>query len=639
MTIRITGMASGLDTESIIRELTSVDKKNVTKVKNEQKRLEMKQEKWKALNKKVVNFYNKSLSNMRFDGGYAKKSTTVSDDSVASVSGTTSAMNGTQKLSVSSVASAAYMTGGKLKSKGDSKVRLTDSSDGKESATTMADLGVTGKQKLSIKFGDGNEDKMEVEVSESDSLKDVLSRINSATSTNGNKVRVNFDENQGRLYLSSTKTGAAASFAIDGEGSDSGLVKALGLASGDDAVIKTGEKVQAPSKMYSVDRIKRLGVTAEDKLKFKVGGNEFSLDLDPEKSVNDLIASMKDLASELDISFDEDNQQFVVRNGDFEANSEVGAKFGFAKKAEDDSYVSAMTTDNSAKASYIGGADAKITLNGVEYTSDTNSFEINGLTINAKKTTGEGESVTITTQDDTSGVYDMIKGFMKEYNDLINEMATLYSADRNKDFDFLTSEQKEEMTDDEIEDWNKKIDESIMSKDQTLGKVMQAMRQSMLGSYDLTDKNGNTMKVSLSTFNINTLSYFEAEAGERYAYHIAGDEDDEYSSGKTAMSGTQLLKDAIVDDPTLVQNFFKNLSKDLYTKLGDMMKSTEFSSSYTLYEDKLMKKNYDNYKTKIKSAEDKLASREDAYYKQFAQMEKAMTNLNSQQSSLAGMIG
>ena len=58
MPIRITGMNSGLDTESIITALTQKKQDRVNTAKNDQKKLTWKQDKWKELNKKVLSFYN-----------------------------------------------------------------------------------------------------------------------------------------------------------------------------------------------------------------------------------------------------------------------------------------------------------------------------------------------------------------------------------------------------------------------------------------------------------------------------------------------------------------------------------------------------------------------------------------------------
>ena len=78
MPIRITGMNSGLDTESIITELVkakSVKKDSLVKA---QTKLEWKQDAWKDLNAKVYALYSKTLSNMRLESDYTKKNTKVS---------------------------------------------------------------------------------------------------------------------------------------------------------------------------------------------------------------------------------------------------------------------------------------------------------------------------------------------------------------------------------------------------------------------------------------------------------------------------------------------------------------------------------------------------------------------------------
>ena len=235
----------------------------------------------------------------------------------------------------------------------------------------------------------------------------------------------------------------------------------------------------------------------------------------------------------------------------------------------------------------------------------------------------------------------MVKGFLKEYNELIGEMFTLYNADDAKDYDILTKEQKDEMTDDEIEDWNKKIEDGLLSKDATIFRVMSEMKKIMMNSYDfgeieINKETGKEVQVrtSMWSFGIATLGYFESEEGDRNKWHIYGDEDDEKTS-----SQEDKLKAKIEKDPGLVRDFFKSISQEMYTKLGDLMKSTDFSSAYTLYEDKQMKKQVSTYKTQLKEAQDKLSKAEDKYYDRFAQMEKAMTKLNEQTNSLAGMLG
>ena len=58
-----------------------------------------------------------------------------------------------------------------------------------------------------------------------------------------------------------------------------------------------------------------------------------------------------------------------------------------------------------------------------------------------------------------------------------------------------------------------------------------------------------------------------------------------------------------------------------------------------MYNDKQMKKEIDSYKKSVKQWEDRIADQEDAYYKKFTAMEKALANLNSSQTALSGMVG
>ena len=75
MAIRITGMYSGLDTESIISELASAQSVKKNKLVKAQTKLSWKQDAWKALNTKIYSFYTNVLDNMRFEGSYLKKMT------------------------------------------------------------------------------------------------------------------------------------------------------------------------------------------------------------------------------------------------------------------------------------------------------------------------------------------------------------------------------------------------------------------------------------------------------------------------------------------------------------------------------------------------------------------------------------
>lgn len=276
----------------------------------------------------------------------------------------------------------------------------------------------------------------------------------------------------------------------------------------------------------------------------------------------------------------------------------------------------------------ITGKDARIELNGVEYTSNTNGFSINGLTINAQAETKDGP-ITITTNVDTQAIYDKIKDFLTEYNNVINEMTRLYNADSAKDYEPLTDEEREAMSDEQIEKWENKIKDSLLRRDGSLNSIMSTMVNSMSQSFEV-----DGVKLSLGSFGISTLGFLNSAKDEQYAFHIDGDEDDENTSGKK-----DKLMAAIEENPDQLMGFMQKLMGSLYENIDQKMKSTELSSAYKVYNDKEMDKEATRIEQMIKKWEDKISDKEEYYYDKFTQMEVALSKLQSQTSSISGLLG
>jgi flagellar hook-associated protein 2 len=287
-----------------------------------------------------------------------------------------------------------------------------------------------------------------------------------------------------------------------------------------------------------------------------------------------------------------------------------------------------ITIPISEGATRVNGQDARIILNDAEFTSDSNTFSINGLTIKAMSTTKDNEPLTITTDTDTQGLYDKVKDFLSQYNTLINELCSLYNADSASGYEPLTDDEKSSMSDTDIEKWETKIKDSLLRRDSTISGVMNAMTTAMMKTYTV---NGKTY--SLANFGIKTLGYLNAAANENYAYHIDGDEEDDVSSGNT-----DKLMAALNSDPDSVVEFMKQLTSGLYTALDNKMKSSTLSSAYTIYNDKQMASEYSSYTKLISTWEDKIEDMEDRYYSKFSSMETALAKLQSSSSSISSLF-
>lgn len=296
--------------------------------------------------------------------------------------------------------------------------------------------------------------------------------------------------------------------------------------------------------------------------------------------------------------------------------------------------ITATGNSDGTGAVRVEGQDAIIWLNGAKFEGASNTISVNGLTITAQEVTGKDSlgnlnTVSVTTSTDAQGVYDMVKEFLKGYNELINEMDKLYNADSARGYEPLTSEQKEEMTDKDIELWEKKVKDSLLRRDSSLNNIINVMKNSLAGGVDIDGK-----RSYLSEFGIQTAGYLYSEKNERGAYHIDGDKDDGLSASKT-----DKLMAAILEDPERVTEVISGIAGKLYDNMTTAMRSTSLSSTYTVYNDKQMKVEYNRYTEKIADAEEDISWWEDYYRSKFTAMESMLASLNSQQSSLSGLIG
>lgn len=718
MAIRITGMYSGLDTESIINELASAQSYKKNKLVKEQTKLSWKQDAWKALNTKIYSFYTNTLSNMRFQGSYLKKTTKVSNTNAINVTAGENAVNGTQTVKVEKLAKTGYLTGADL-----------TTADGVcfTGGASLKQLGFSGEGSFDVKVGNKS---TTINVSESTTINDVVSQLQSAG------LNASYDQDNQRLFVSSKTTGADANFSLTGNNSKGmDALAALGLLSTNDLAsdeYKTwagyATDATAFDKAVEAEVAKRAAAykTANDALQVEIdqlkadpgyvadktaaelyeevygpeitrqktdeaGDPVYDDQGDPvmetvregglQKEVDDAKTALDNAQKALDelkengASDDEiaeaqqkvDDANTALTEKQSAFNETLG-KYSIVKAVEDreeqigenakyytvdvDGNVSgtgdlesAVRTEfqakvdnavevikngayaSKAKGTKVDGRDAEIMLNGAKFTSASNTFLVNGLTITAQEETAN--DVTITTTEDSDGIYDMIKNFFSEYNKLINEMDSLYNAESSKGYDPLTSEEKKELSDTEVEEWEKKIKDSILRKDSTLSSVSSAMSTALMQGFTV---NGKTMY--LSDFGINTLGYFKSAENEKHAYHINGDKDDSNVSGET-----NTLKQMIASDPETVMQFFSSMSTALYDTLTDKMSTSTMSSAFTVYNDKQMKSDYEDYTEKISKQEEKLNDLIDKWYSKFSAMETALAKLESKNSAVSGMFG
>lgn len=691
----MTGLVSNMDTDTIVKELMSVQNQKKVKIENKITLNEWTTERWEALNSKIKSFHTGILTRIKTQGQYKAKNATSSNESKLSVSAGMNAVNGSYSIKVNKLATSQSMTSaqipditnadGTTKAVGTS-TKLTELGNGWGTGTT-----------INIKNGDK---EVKLDVTADTTVSDFINASKSAGLT------ASFDASQKRIFLSSNKSGAQSNFSVYTSSvadpsiitAKDGLRNQLGYSSASsanraaiDSLLNTfvSEDWGTEAQDTAFDKLNKHLDNATttnyvNQLKTDWEANSSTMDSAAKQAMDNAAAAaeqkyrdglaagqtadpdkIKTLRSNAAAKAASDytaqqKSDFDAGIGNTSANPYYNARLSFqqnldAYKTLNDNLQSSGTTieskdsiaDSDAKLKMLGlvtvsagvidpsstkptgmgfveAADSIVEYNGALIQSSTNEVSVNNLTLNLKGETAVGETISVTVSNNTDGIYDMVKEFVKGYNEILKELNDNYNAKSSRGYDPLTSEQKEAMTEEEVKKWENKIKDSLLRRDDKVSGILSVMRNTLQGNVTVNGK-----RYSLASFGIGSPLYTE-----KGLLHIDGDQEDALRSGNS-----DKLKKAINQDPEAVMTVITTLTSNLYNGLKDKMKTNSMSSSMTFYNDKQMTKDLDNYKKELKKMEDKLADMEDKYYKQFSAMETALSKLNSQSNSLNSIVG
>lgn len=278
------------------------------------------------------------------------------------------------------------------------------------------------------------------------------------------------------------------------------------------------------------------------------------------------------------------------------------------------------------------GKNLKATYDGMEIDHHSNNFEVAGQSSTSSikiEATGIG-STTLSATKNTEGVFDLVKGFVEDYNTLMAEINTLLDAEDTK-LSPLTEEEKAEMSEKEIEKHNEKLKASALRNDSTLRSLRDSLR-SMVADTLVEGADGKL--VSLSSIGITTSNNYK-------------------DNGKLILDEDK-LKEVIESRPDDVAALFtsrtegpdgakpkitQGLATRFYSKLQQSFKGNAQKSTGNLYYDKVLTNNLKSQKKKTATLEEQLETLKQRYYKKFTAMEKMLATINSQSSTIASYLG
>lgn len=194
------GQYTGITSDTIDQLLQS-DELRKTVIQNKIDKINTKSQAWTDISTRLGNLTSK-LDVLQDEATYQTKKVTSSDDTIATISGTSDSMEGSYDLVVKQLATSSKITGG-----------VVSKADGTTKISTKDELGYSGKLTITNGATDGSDTALtvEIDVKATDSLKDIANAINNAkdpsdsTGTKGAGLKATIVNNQ--LVISSEEMG------------------------------------------------------------------------------------------------------------------------------------------------------------------------------------------------------------------------------------------------------------------------------------------------------------------------------------------------------------------------------------------------------------------------------------------------
>ncbi len=343
----------------------------------------------------------------------------------------------------------------------------------------------------------------------------------------------------------------------------------------DKQVTITGEAGKSATSLLGLPDRYEMNTSLSEKMsdivggevKFTINGVDFEYDFTKDydettapngaknKTISKILNDITDKAK-VDISYSEINKRFTIRSKSEGASEKIVANDisgDFLQKLFGNSSIN------------VEGKDATFNLttpNGTStMTKPTNNFSVDGVNYNIAGAK-PGEEISFSLSGDTEDSFNKIKGFIEDYNKLVDELQKKLSEKKYRKFEPLTEEQKKDMKENDIKLWEEKAKSGILRNDSDIQNMLSSLRRAF---FDSVEGAGFSLKeVGLTT----SSDYTE---GGKIIFDPNIDKD--------GNSGEERLKKLLKEEPDKVHKIFSKQS-DTYPRYTPDLTSTERKQRY-----------------------------------------------------------
>jgi flagellar hook-associated protein 2 len=507
----ISGLASGLDTDSIVKGLMDAASIPLVSILQQRQILQWQQELYQKVENSLSALQN-SISSLRLQSTFLTQTATSTNPSIATATASPLAPAGSYQISVTQLAQGSTVFS--------SQPLSLDPNYGN---TTLASL-LPGAPDYTVTINGET-----FNFQPTDTIDSVLAAITADTKAG---VSAFYDVNSGKVVLQTTSTGTGAQIAITRD--DAGL-------------FKQGFKISGPvdqSFTYSAS-------PPSTDTYLEINGVKIQLPASHLSDITLVIGDINAVSSQTHVE------------------AQLSGSNGITLKPTSDSpYISQIAINDPSGVlsppSTLDGAakDAVYSINGFKSSSPTNTVNYNGITINLTGVTKSGATdnpVTITVTKNTDAIVQSIMNFVQQYNTTVQYIQGLYYQRRYFDYKPLTAQQASQMTQQQIDQWNQKAQSGLLGNDVLLGDAL----DSLISAAGAIVNGQPQVMLNGQQVTVNSL----AAIGIKFVDPVGG-VDNGYTAPNVVTTGyntfglleinTELLKQAINADPNAVMRLFTN---------------------------------------------------------------------------------
>ena len=630
-TLRFGGMASGLDTDSIIKNLMQIEQLKVDRLYQNKTKTEWLREDYRGINKILKDFKDtrfdvlNSSTYMLSSSAYRTYKVTSTSDEYVDVSPRSGTIAGTTTIeAIENLATSAS---------------LTSSSDVSAPLRGTVDLNVgmllNGKSIIVSLDGVSKTITFSKDYVASDSVSFI------------NDLQLMLNDTFGTGRVQATATAIVGQLDLEAVNSQLSIIggtalETLGLTTGQSNRINLDESIA--------------NVKLKVPISFGTGGmvafdiNGVSFNFSSTTTLRQMMSDINNSEAGVRLTYNSITDSFKLTANTTGAGNTIviankeGSFFGDSSSI---GIISIGITELVAN----DGKDAKLSINGSVIYRSSNNFIIDGISFALKatynSTYSSTEAIKINAEYDVSTAVEKIKGFVSQYNEIIETINGKLTEERFRGFLPLTEVQKGEMSDKEAEMWEGKARSGSLKGDRILEGIVGEMRKALIDTVEgaglslssIGIKTGNYMEKGKLLLDENKLTDALQNQGDKVEKLFAAQSEISYSPSLTSTQRSQRYQESgLMHRVSDILNDYIRTTRDNDGRKGILLEKAGITGDITEYQNTLNDE-ISRIDRSMDAAIRLMQSKEDTYWKQFTAMEKAIQQMNSQSSWLTQQTG